>query len=281
MKAIITAMVMLATLGATAQHEQIHVFRNDGKHFNSFKATEIEKIEHSTADYMVVTATDGYVTNIHMPSIDSVLTRTTGVPEFYVNLNDYPQWTDLLKDATHTKSTVYAATLSMKGNGMFDDLPEQQVEFRGRGNSTWNMEKTPYRFKMEKKVSVCGLPKAKSFALIANYIDCTLMRNAIAFRIAQMLGLPFTNHSIPVHVYFNGIFKGAYMLTEKVGIGSGSVDIDENTGIMFELDTNYDEDFKFTYRWGDSKRLPVMVKDPDVAEIAADKGILADEYFNL
>lgn len=280
MKAIITAAFMLATFAATAQHEQIHVFRNDGKHFNSFKATEIEKIEHSTADYMVVTATDGYVTNIHMPSIDSVLTRTTGVPEFYVTLNDYPQWTDLLKDATHTKSTVYAATLSMKGNGMFDDLPEQQVEFRGRGNSTWNMEKTPYRFKMEKKVSVCGLPKAKSFALIANYIDCTLMRNAIAFRIAQMLGLPFTNHSIPVHVYFNGIFKGAYMLTEKVGTGSGSVDIDENTGIMFELDTNYDEDFKFTYRWGDSKRLPVMVKDPDLAEIAADKGISADKYFN-
>lgn len=281
MRTFITAAILLAACAATAQNEQVHVFRNDGKNFNTFKAADTEKIEFTPAEYMTVTATDGSVTNIPFKSIDSVLTRTTGVPEFHVTLNDYPQWTDLLKDATHTKSTVYAATLSMQGNGMYDDLPEQQVEFRGRGNSTWNMEKTPYRFKMAKKTSVCGLPKAKTFALIANYIDCTLMRNAIALRLAQMLGLPFTNHSVPVHVYFNGHFKGAYMLTEKIGIGGGSVDIDEETGILFELDTNYDEDFKFTYTWGDKKRLPVMVKDPDLEEIAALKGTTAADYFSI
>ena len=35
------------------------------------------------------------------------------------------------------------------------------------------------------------------------------------------------------------------MLTEKIGINGASVDIDETTGILFELDTNYDEEFKF------------------------------------
>lgn len=52
------------------------------------------------------------------------------------------------------------------------------------------------------------------------------------------------------------------------------MDIDENEGILFEFDSNYDEDFRFRYYWTPSgswsqKTLPVMVKDPDLTEIAA------------
>lgn len=59
------------------------------------------------------------------------------------------------------------------------------------------------------------MKKAKSFALIANYIDCSLMRNTVALWLANYLEMPFANHCIPVKVYFNGICKGQYMLTEK------------------------------------------------------------------
>ena len=58
-------------------------------------------------------------------------------------------------------------------------------------------------------------------------------------------------------------------MTEKIGIGSGSVDIDENTGMLFELDNALDEDYTFIYTFSNdrSKSLPVMVKDPDLDEI--------------
>lgn len=191
---------------------------------------------------------------------------------------------------TGSKSDEHPAILRMDGNGMYDDLPEQEVIFRGRGNSTWNMKKKPYRFKMDKKTAVCGMKKAKSFALIANYIDCSLMRNTVALWLANYLEMPFANHCIPVKVYFNGICKGQYMLTEKTGIGSGSVDIDEEKGMLFEIDSNYDEDYKFAYdlyshtavQNGNNNQgtLPVMIADPDLTEIAPALGLTADEYFD-
>lgn len=272
-KLISFSIIALMGLTAVAQHEYLHIYRND-KSFTSQKVSDIEKLNFKSLQWddnenaLEIVTGDGTVTVPHNVVDSTVVGRY--VPIFYVNLIDYPDWTDLKKDATHTKSTVYAAKLSMDGNGFFDDIPETEVEFRGRGNSTWNMAKTPYRFKLPKKNSVCGLPKAKSFALIANYIDCSLMRNTIALKVANMLEMPFSNHCVPVAVYFNGHYKGAYMLTEKIGIGGGSVDIDENKGILFEFDSNYDEDYKFTYYFNNGqKKLYVMVKDPDLTEIAA------------
>lgn len=285
--ALTAAAVM--TLGAWAQNEYFHVFRNDDD-FSSYKGADVQSVTvaKGTTDFstMIVTETDGTVTKIPMSAIDSCQVRPYGLPEIYVYLTDYPDLTDLIKNpsAGFDKNTIYAATLHMDGNGMYKDLAEQTVEFRGRGNSTWNMDKTPYRFKMAKKAAVCDLPKAKTFALIANYIDCTLMRNTVALWVANYLEMPYANHCVPVRVYLNDNFKGQYMLTEKIGIGGGSVDIDEYKGLLFELDSNYDEDFKFRYTWNSggwqSYNLPVMVKDPDLTEICDSLGVTASEYFS-
>ncbi|MBO4955467.1 MAG: CotH kinase family protein [Muribaculaceae bacterium] len=287
-KLLLLSTAAIMTLAATAQTEHIHVFRNDEQH-HTVKASETQQITFGTDEkgtqVMNITATDGTVTQISMSAIDSCVVRPTALPEFHFFITDYPNWTEL----QGAKDDAHPGTMEMIGNGMFDDIPTMElVEFRGRGNSTWQMTKKPYRFKMSKKASICGLPKAKTFALIANYIDCTLMRNAIALWTAQHLGMPYTNHCVPVKVYFNGINKGQYMLTEKIGIGGGSVDIDETTGMLFELDSNYDEDYKFKYTWGSGwsqNTLPVMVKDPDIAELAADATVTnitdATAYFNL
>lgn len=284
------AVMMVSTVAMAQSHEQIHIFRND-KAFNTHKSAETENITFEGKDglytTMKVTGKDGTVYSYDMSVIDSCVFRATGIPEFHVTLQDYPSWPDMGQNG-ESKDVVHNATLYMKGNGMFDNLAEETVEFRGRGNSTWGMRKKPYRFKMKKKKSVCGLPKAKTFALIANNIDCTLMRNTVALWLANYLGMPYSNHCVPVKVYFNGNDKGQYMLTEKIGIGGGSVDIDETTGMLFELDTNYDENYKFYYTWTpsgswSSQKLPVMVKDPDLDEMAADTTVTtitnAAEYF--
>lgn len=267
-------------------NEHMHIYRND-HNFSTVKSAEIDNIifDGTTPEgRMIVLRHDGS-SEIHpMTAVDSCVLRQTDLPEISITLLDHPEWTEL-KGA---KSDVHPALLSMAGNGMFDDIDEQEVEFRGRGNSTWDFPKKPYRFKMAKKKSVCGLPKAKSYALIANYIDCSLMRNAVAMWIARYLEMPFTNHTIPVKVCLNGVNKGQYVLTEKIGIGSGSVDIDESTGMLFELDTNFDEKYQFHYSWtagGRTLTIPVMVKDPDLDELAEDSDIPAitdaEEYFRL
>ena len=278
-KILMCAVAVAASFSVMAQNEHIHVFRSDAEKVTSVKGSEIQSITHEGSvatgfKAMKITKNNGDVTTIDMAVIDSVQTRLTNLPVFYVNLQDYPNWTEL----QGSKDNTHPATLRMEGNGMYSDVAEQTVEFRGRGNSTWGMAKKPYRFKMDNKASVCGLPKAKSFVLLANYIDCTLMRNTIAFWIANYLEIPFSNHAIPVRVIFNGIDKGAYLLTEKLGIGGGSVDIDEDKGMLFELDTNYDEDYKFKYK-NNGYNLPVMVKDPDITDINLPEGYTVDQYF--
>ncbi|MDE6382989.1 MAG: CotH kinase family protein [Paramuribaculum sp.] len=287
-KSLLLMSAAVMALTSVAQTEHIHVFRNDDNH-STVKAADNQQISFGTnlrnQQVMIITDSLGKTTEIAMDAIDSCVVRETALPEFHFFLTDYPNWTEL----TGNKDDKHPATMYMVGNGMYKDIDEMELsEFRGRGNSTWNMAKKPYRFKMAKKNSICGLPKAKTFALIANYIDCTLMRNAIALWVAQHLEMPFTNHCVPVKVFFNGIDKGQYMLTEKIGVGSGSVDIDETTGMLFELDSNYDEDFKFQYTWYENygtKTLPVMVKDPDLAELAADTTVTnitdAQAYFKL
>lgn len=160
----------------------------------------------------------------------------------------------------------------------FDSITPVDVNIRGRGNSTWSMPKKPYRLKFNKKISLCGMAKAKNYALIANYIDPTLMHNTAALAIAQGLGMPYTNHSVAVDVVLNGRYCGSYMLTEKIGINSGSVDIDEDKGLLLEMDVAMDEDYCFH---SPLLRLPVMIKDPDLQELAeADTSMTADARFD-
>ncbi len=120
------------------------------------------------------------------------------------------------------------------------------------------------RLKFSKKTSICGLQKAKSFVLLNNYLDPSLMHNAIAFRLANQLGIPYANTIVPCNVFINGHYAGAYTLTEKIGINAASVDIDETTGILFELSIEFDEKYKFR---SSRLNLPVMVKDPDFDEL--------------
>lgn len=158
------------------------------------------------------------------------------------------------------------------------DTLETSVSIRGRGNTSWFHPKKPYRLKFEKKQSLAGLPKAKSFVLISNYIDNTLMRNAVAYKIAELVGLPFSNTAVPVNLVFNGKERGSYVLTNKVGINAGSVDIDEKEGVLWEIDTNFDEDYRFT---SSAYGLPCMVKDPDFKEITGDDGEEAERLWQF
>lgn len=138
-----------------------------------------------------------------------------------------------------------------------------EISLRGRGNSTWNYDKRPYRLKFSEKTSICGMKAQKNYVLIAHYIDPTLMSNPIAFKMAKLLDMPYVNSAVPVEVTLNGKYRGAYMLTEAIGIRSTSVDIDDENSVLFEIDTNYDEEWQFTSQ---IFNLPVMVKDPDMTQ---------------
>jgi spore coat protein CotH len=138
-----------------------------------------------------------------------------------------------------------------------------KVGIRGRGNTTWNAVKKPYRLRFPKKTSLFGHEKARSWVLLANYQDTTLILNTIAFELGRRFGLAFTPHATHVELVLNGTYEGSYVVTEQVQTGPGRVDINEDGGFLVELDTNYDEEPKFQTPL---LKLPVMIKHPENME---------------
>ncbi len=189
---------------------------------------------------------------------------------------------DIENGAEVVNKDVYLdAYFRISGFGIYDNF-EDSVQIKGRGNTSWTSTgKKPYRLKFASKVKPFGLTKGKSWVLLANRQNHSMMANAVAMKIGQMAGAEYTNHIIPVDLYVNGTYRGNYMFTEKVGISNNSVDIDDKLGYLLELDTYYDETYKFTSK---NFKLPVNIKDPDLSDYtstdAEARKALIEEDFN-
>lgn len=128
-----------------------------------------------------------------------------------------------------------------------------------RGNYTANYEKKPLRIKFDKKQKMLGLNddlKAKSWVLLADYKDGSMLRNVLSLYLGNCL---LTNDSYycsdyqPVHVRINGKDWGMYLLVEQQQVGKGRIAIDDvddrekgydgtDIGYFFEYDGYYTEE---------------------------------------
>ncbi len=115
-------------------------------------------------------------------------------------------------------------------------------KIKGRGNSTWDMPKKPYKLKFDEKVDLFGNGKAKEWTLIANYADPSLIRNHLVYALAdEFETLESTTKIFTVDLYLNGEYNGVYLVCEQNETGENRVDIDESldyvdTGYLVELD---------------------------------------------
>ena len=108
------------------------------------------------------------------------------------------------------------------------DEKTYELEYiRGRGNSTWDTDKKPYKVKLDKKADLFGMGANKHWVLLANRYDNSLMRNKLTYWIGQELGLEYTPQCVFVEVVMNGQYLGSYYLCEQVRVGSSRVDIDD------------------------------------------------------
>lgn len=110
---------------------------------------------------------------------------------------------------------VNISLLDEKGELRFSSL-DYSSTIKGRGHGTWTMEKKPYLLKLSESTALLGMGKGKKWVLLANAADETNLRNWIAFRIAEGVGLKGTPKGKYVDVYANGNYLGLYFMTEKV-----------------------------------------------------------------
>lgn len=143
---------------------------------------------------------------------------------------------------------------------------------RGRGNSTWEMPKKPYKLKFDSKISLFGNGKAKTWTLIANYADYSMIRNYLAYAIADALDdLKYTTSTQFVDLYLDDQYQGAYLVCEQVEVGDKRVkiaeDVDDlNTGYLLEMDYRAPSEGKRGTDWFYSEKIPFAVKSPEIEE---------------
>ena len=99
------------------------------------------------------------------------------------------------------------------------------AELKCRGNSTFSHPKKPYQFKLGEKADLSGMGPHKTWILLANYLDLSLIRNQLMLDLGVHLGVPFAVECRQVDVYINGAYEGLYLLTEKVQLGKERVNI--------------------------------------------------------
>lgn len=116
-----------------------------------------------------------------------------------------------------------------------EGVKEETVSIRGRGNTTWDMPKKSYSLKFPENVSLLGEHSGKSWVLLANYADKTMLRQKTAFAMGQMSLLDYTPRSRFVELMLNGSYDGTYLLCEKVTTGCHRVAVGDD-GFLLEID---------------------------------------------
>jgi len=97
-------------------------------------------------------------------------------------------------------------------------------KLRGRGNGTWKNHKKPYQFKLEERADLLENGEAaRTWVLLSESTDGTLLHNRIALDLALEMGMEETSHSRHVDLYYDGDYRGTYLLVEKVEMGENRV----------------------------------------------------------
>jgi hypothetical protein len=193
--------------------------------------------------------------------------QLTNLPTFYINTENKRSITD--------KINWIPGNITVESSDDTEIL-DMATEIRGRGNSTWNMQKKPYRIKLDKKTNLLHLPaREKDWVLLANYADKTLMRNAVAFKISELIGLEFSPSVRFVDLVLNGEYLGNYLLTDQIEVADFRVPVSKQDtldttlpaisgGYLLEVDGFADgEPVWFTT----NKALKITVKYPKDDEI--------------
>ena len=183
----------------------------------------------------------------------------TGLPLMFITTDGYKEVT--------SKEIYLPATMHLREDvrtRAAGDVVESRVNIKGRGNSSWKFPKKPFRLKFDEKVSLLDMHKDKSWVLIPNYNDKSMLRNSLAFYMSSISNLDYTPECHFVELIFNNKHWGTYQLCEKVKISNHRVAVGDD-GFLLEIDSRAPSEADSRYFAVSHIENVVNIKDPEVA----------------
>ncbi|NCA98646.1 MAG: hypothetical protein EOM08_12745 [Clostridia bacterium] len=160
----------------------------------------------------------------------------TGLPVLYINVDLAAVYAD--KD-DYQKGTLYLWQDKDDSDNL--SLGPLDIELKGRGNSSWQDAKRSFHLQLDSKKNLLGLGENKHWLLLGQSSDLSLMKNKLFYDLSGDMGLVYMQ-STWVELVINNWHAGNYLLCEKI---NHSDNLALPTGLIYELDTNFDEDYRF------------------------------------
>lgn len=159
--------------------------------------------------------------------VSFTLMRSSGIRAAFLTSGDKQHGRSYVEEDKERKAKgVSFALLRPDGSAVWSGALKN---IKGRGNSTWHYPKKPYQIKLTEKADLLetgeSAERESTWILLANYIDESLLRNQISFDLAAEFKLPHTPHCTSVDLYYDGEYRGVYLLVEKTEISKGRVSI--------------------------------------------------------
>ena len=140
--------------------------------------------------------------------------------------------------STNGKDTLTKITIINK-DGSYEYADDMKgSEIKVRGNATKAYAKKPFQIKLQTKTDLYGMGASKTWILLANYDDQSLIRNNVMYKVAELFGMHFCEFR-NVDLWLDGQYYGVFLLCEKVSISSSRVDIVELEKLNDDLNATY------------------------------------------
>ena len=174
---------------------------------------------------VTLTATSGAKT----AALSLTVVPTGDIPSMFLvssdPVNEGREWIEASPTKTNkTTGTMYC--VGADGSVIYDG---SLTQIKGRGNSTWLQDKKPYQIKLGSKTDLLQTGKSenksKTWVLLANAADPSLLRNQVVYDLSVAMQLQPGIESRSVNLFYDGEYRGVYLLSEKVEVAKGRVDI--------------------------------------------------------
>ena len=140
------------------------------------------------------------------------------------------QGREYLDSAPDHETFTTASMVLVDENGHVDHAGDIR-KIRGRGNFTWFLDKKAYQFKLEDRADLLDTGRKeeqeRTWILLADGFDGTMLHNRVTLDLGAEMGISSTGGCEHIDLYYDGDYRGLYLLTEKVEAGEGRIGVDE------------------------------------------------------
>ncbi|PCI98986.1 MAG: hypothetical protein COB15_04805 [Flavobacteriales bacterium] len=203
----------------------------------------------------------------------------SNIPIFKINTND-----SVIPDEPKIEASLNIVNIPSRTNKLSGPYVFHNIKIERRGNTSQTFAKKSYSINLcdsnykKKSRSLLGLPDSKKWVLYGPYADKSLIRNSLTYSIYRQMG-NYAPRTRFIDLVINDNYRGIYVLTEKIQLGSNHLDIPSfkmglkdsskaSGGYLLEIDRNL---WRGAYPPpNDTSSIPssYMVKEPKRSQIS-------------